>query len=169
MKTPKGGLTAIFFSVMMAALLSGCAERRDVIKDATLPSIANVDEIKVRDRLSEPIGIKDITDKQQISRLTAFVSALPGRWTVPWYGSPVGQVYFYFYKDGTCVGNFYVGCSFFGRNANYRDGLYDFFSQPATKTQIHELGQIAGFDVWKYSHVDTFSARAKDTKFSTRQ
>ena len=151
MKTPKGGRTVVFFSVVMAALLSGCAGHKDAIKDAALPAIASADVITVQNPLLGPIGIDDITNKEQISKITAFVSALPPQWIVPWYGSPIGQVYFTFYKDGACVGNFYVGPDFFGRNANYRKGYFDFFSQPATKAQIQELGQIAGFDVWKYS------------------
>lgn len=134
----------------MAALLSGCAGHRDPIKDAALPAIGDPDTVMVQDSLSGPIGISDITNKEQIAKFTAFISALPPRWTVPWYGSPIGHVYFTFYEDGNRVGNFYVGPDFFGRNVNYTDGKYDFFFQPATKAQIQELGQIVGFDLWKY-------------------
>ena len=150
MKTPKGGRKAVFF-ILMAALLSGCALHRDPIQNAALPAISDADVIMVQNPLRGPIGIDDITNKEQIAKITAFVSALPPQWTVPWYGSPIGQIYFTFYKDGACVGNFYVGPNFFGRNANYKNGLFNFFSQPATKTQIQAFGQIAGFDVWKYS------------------
>ena len=151
MKTPMGGRKAIFFSVMVAVLLCGCAAHKAVIKDAALPPIASADLITVQNPLVGPIGITDITNKEQISKFAAFVSALPNQWTVPWYGSPIGQVYFTFYKGGARIGNFYVGPNFFGRNTEYKDGLFDFFSQPATKAQIQEVGQIAGFDVWKYS------------------
>lgn len=134
----------------MAVLLSGCTGHDDPIDDAALPAVADPDRITVQDSLSGPVGINDITNKEQIAKFAAFISALPPQWTVPWYGSPIGHVYFIFYKNGNRVDNFYVGPDFFGRNVYYTDGKYDFFSQPATKAQIQELGQIVGFDLWKY-------------------
>ena len=155
METPMGRLkgVGIFFSFIMAVLFSGCAGHEDAIKDATLPPIAGADLVIVQNSLSGPIGgVNDITNEEQISKITAFVSALPPQWTVPWYGSPIGELYFYFYKDGACVGIFYVGTDFFGRNTKYGPKrLLNFFSQPASKAQIQELSQITGFDVWKYS------------------
>ena len=107
------------------------------------------DVVKVRDNLNNALPIGDITNKDKIEKFVSFVNSLPPDWSVPWYGPPVGRVYFDFYKGGTNVGNLYVGENFFGRDVYYREGSVRFYSESASEIQIRELGKIVGFDVWK--------------------
>jgi hypothetical protein len=144
-------MKTILLSISSAVLLLGCSSCAGH-KAVALNPIGAVDVVKVRGHLSTP-SVGDITDKERIEKLTAFVNSLPQDWNVPWYGPPVGQIYFDFYKDGMNVGNFYVGQNFFGRDANYGGGHFEFYSQTATETQIRGLGEIVGFDLWKYVQV----------------
>jgi hypothetical protein len=145
-------MKVILLSICTAALLLGCSSCVSN-KAVILKPLAAADVVKVRDRLSTSLPVGDITDKERVEKIVSFVNSLPQNWSVPWYGPPVGQVYFDFYRGGTNVGNFYVGPDFFGRDANYGHGSFEFYSQSATETQIREFGKIAGFDVWKYVQV----------------
>lgn len=145
-------MKAILLSICSAALLLGCSSCVSN-RVATLNPLVVADVVKVQDRLSTSLSVGDITNNERVEKIVSFVNSLPQRWSVPWYGPPVGQVYFVFYRGGTNVGNFYVGPSFFGRDVNYGHGSFQFYSQSATETQIREFGKIAGFDVWKYARV----------------
>jgi hypothetical protein len=109
---------------------------------------ANV--VKVHDNLNNVLPVGDITNTDRVEKFVSFVNSLPQDWSVPWYGPPVGRVYFDFYRGETNVGNLYVGPNFFGRDVYYREGSVKFYSQSASKTQIQDLGRIIGFDLWKY-------------------
>ena len=105
------------------------------------------DFVKITTNLNEPI--KEIKDKESVEGLVSFVNYLPQKWEVPWYGPPVGKIYFNLFSEGKFVGNFYVGPNFFGRDISYGHDSY-FFSQSATKEQIDQLGKIVGLDLWEY-------------------
>lgn len=83
----------------------------------------------------------ELTDPTQLLNMTAFVNQRLSGWSVPWFGAPVGQIYFTFRKAGRPIGNFYVGPSFFGRDHG------NFLSQSASKDEIVELGLITGLPV----------------------
>src|SRR5690348_13493180 len=111
-------MNATLLNICAAALLLGCSSCVSD-KTATLKPVAGADVVKVRDRFDSPLAVADIVDKERVEKIVSFVNSLPQNWSVPWYGPPVGQVYFDFYQSGTNVGNFYVGPNFFGRDANY--------------------------------------------------
>lgn len=87
---------------------------------------------------------RNMKQKERIDALVAFVNSLPSRWGIPWYGPPVGRVYFEFISDKKPVGNFYVGPDFFGRDTDRH------FSQEASRGRIQELGRIVDVDLWGY-------------------
>jgi hypothetical protein len=99
------------------------------------------DVIKLRGPSGVVLPVTEISDAGQIAALTAFINDLPGKWDVPWYGPPVGQVYLTFHRNGKFVGNFYVGPWFFGRDGG------NFWSQRARRPQVEQLGALLGFDL----------------------
>lgn len=96
-----------------------------------------------------PIGA--IEEAGRVARLEAFVDTLPPKWKTPWFGPPVGRVYFDFYRNGKRVGSFYVGPNFFGRDS-FSPGDAEFLSQEASRDQVDRLSGIVGFDLWKFIH-----------------
>jgi len=125
--------------IILSLLLCGC-----ITIDTTLPPQKEADLIQVIGIPGRPNPpITEITNRPTIEALTEFINALPNRWSVPWYGPPVGQYYFEFYSNATFLGNFYIGANFFGRDQG------NFFSQDATQEQIDDLGIIIGVDLWE--------------------
>jgi hypothetical protein len=109
-----------------------------------LPPLGSADLVKLKGPSGVVLPVIEIADAGQIAALTAFVNDLPGKWGVPWYGPPVGQVYLTFFREGKPVGNFYVGPWFFGRDGG------NFWSQRASKQQVAQLGSLLGFDLQPY-------------------
>lgn len=128
--------------IFAAALLGGCS----LFGNRSLPPLPASDVVTVKQEYGSALPTTKLTDPTTVGRLLAFVNALPPRWDVPWYGPPVGKVYFDFYQDGKKVGNFHVGPNFFGRDGG------NFWSESASKKQMDELSAIVGFDVWAYIH-----------------
>ncbi|WP_166420069.1 hypothetical protein [Pseudoalteromonas sp. Z1A8] len=106
----------------------------------TLPKQAIPTLIKVEQTFPKK-EIRLIKDPEQIAQIIGFVNQYTDNWTVPWYGPPVGQIYFNFYSDNEYVGNFYVGPHFFGRDYG------DFWSQNANKSDISKLGKLSEIDL----------------------
>jgi hypothetical protein len=119
--------------IIFLIALFGCADKK------TLPPQELVDIIRVEQNHPEN-ELVVITDKEKIQAVVDFINKKKSGWSVPWYGSPVGQVYLELYKNEKFVGNFYVGPNFFGRD------LGNFWSQPASKNEIAELGSILGIN-----------------------
>ena len=128
------------------ALLAGCSahNRRNLALGPQTPA----DSVRVETNQGQLLG--EITETAKVAELVGFVNSLPPAWEVPWYGPPVGRVYFRFYKGGLPVGSFYVGPDFFGRDIHYSDGTMGFFSQPATAKQIEDLGRLVGLNLRPY-------------------
>jgi hypothetical protein len=99
------------------------------------------DLITLRSTSRTILPVTEISDAAQITAVTAFINDLPGRWGVPWYGPPVGQVYLTFHRAGKPAGNFYLGPWFFGRDGG------NFWSQRARREQVARLGDLLGFDL----------------------
>lgn len=110
----------------------------------TLAAQPSADLMKLRGSSRGTPPLAEIREPARIAAITAFINRLPDKWSVPWYGAPVGQIYFEFFKDGKFVGNFYIGPGFFGRD---RGGFY---SQRARPPQLAELSALVGFDVSPY-------------------
>jgi hypothetical protein len=117
--------------------LAGCSTGQS----KTLPPLLAPDDILVA-RNSRPLA--ELNDQTQLVKMTAFVNQRLTGWSVPWYGAPVGQIYFTFRKEGKPMGNFYVGPWFFGRDYG------DFLSRSATKAEIIELERIASLPILNY-------------------
>jgi hypothetical protein len=132
----------IFFALLALGLFSGCA----MLFGEKLPPLPAGDQIKIEGENGRVLPVLEIKDPAKQTALVAFVNALPSKWSVPWYGPPVGQIYFKFFRDGKFVGNFYVGPNFFGRDGS------NFWSQSASKRQMDQLSEIVGFDVWTSVH-----------------
>ena len=126
-------------ATVLCLLLSGCW------LGTKLPPQMPADIVKITTVAGQPpLSRRDIRDKEHIEALVAFVNALPSRWDVPWYGAPVGRVYFEFVSARKGIGNFYVGPGFFGRDTDRH------YSQDASRSRIEELGRIVGIDLWAY-------------------
>jgi hypothetical protein len=128
---------------MKARLLFSC-----LLMLCALPTLARdlkpqgpADLIKLKGPSGVILPVTEISDAKKITALTGFINDLPGKWDVPWYGPPVGQVYLTFYREGNPAGNFYVGPWFFGRDGG------GFWSQRARKEQVARLGTLLGFDL----------------------
>jgi hypothetical protein len=106
----------------------------------TLPPLPQSDEVLVQRNSTEPVPL----ELSRIAPLTVFVNQRLSGWAMPWYGAPVGQVYFIFRSRGRVVGNFYVGPWFFGRDHG------DFLSQTATRAEVEELGRITSLPLLAY-------------------
>jgi hypothetical protein len=145
-------MKAVILTIIAAVSLLGCSPHAQN-KAAKVRPLATADFVKVHDSMDDALPVGDITNLDRVEKLVAFVNSLPQDWSVPWYGPPGGQIYFDFYKGKTNVGNFYVGPTFFGRDIYFRGGSIGFYSQDATEVQIKEVGNIVGFDVWKYAQV----------------
>src|SRR4051812_38872992 len=91
-----------------------------------LPPVETPDLICV-ERTHPKQLLAELKEPQQIAPVVAFINARLVGWSVPWYGPPIGQVYLLLYKNGTFIGNFYVGPWFVGRDYG------DILSQRATK------------------------------------
>ena len=139
----------ILLSICAVVPLLGCSPRPQD-KAVTVRPLVAANVVKVHDNLNNVLPVGDITNTDRVEKFVSFVNSLPQDWSVPWYGPPVGRVYFDFYRGETNVGNLYVGPNFFGRDVYYREGSVKFYSQSASKTQIQDLGRIIGFDLWKY-------------------
>jgi hypothetical protein len=136
-------MKAIFMSFCLAtALVTGCISQ--ATKNVALGQQALPDLAKVQTNLGDPVT--EIKDKATLSDLVDFINSLPPKWEVPWYGPPVGRVYFHFYKQNAPVGNFYVGQDFFGRDVRYGNG-FKFLSQSATPAQIDQLARLTSLDL----------------------
>jgi hypothetical protein len=134
---------ALLISVCAVAFLLGCMQYH---KNESLNPQVPADLVKITNNRNDPI--KEIKDKESVEKLISFINSLPPKWEVPWYGPPVGKIYFNLHSEGKLTGNFYVGPNFFGRDASYGHDAYNFFSQSATKAQIDQLGKIVGLDLW---------------------
>ena len=127
-------------AIALCLLLAGCWW-----PGAKLPPQKPADVVKITTMAGQPpLSRRDIRDKEHIEELVTFVNELPSRWGVPWYGPPVGRVYFEFFSAKKGVGNFYVGPDFFGRDTDRH------YSQDASRSRIEELGRIVGIDLWAY-------------------
>ena len=146
---PLGLMKVILLSICAFVSLLGCAPPAHD-KVVILRPLVAADVVKIRDNNDNALPVGDITNTDQIEKFVSFVNSLPQDWSTPWYGPPVGRVYFDFYKGETNVGNLYVGPNFFGRDVFYREGSIKFYSQLASEPQIKGLGKILGFDLWKY-------------------
>ena len=131
------------FFIVCAMVLVGCSISA---RAETLKPQVEADVVKLKKTYGNALPVEAIEEKERVMRLVTFVNALPQKWNVPWYGPPVGKVYFEFYREGKLVGNFYAGPDFFGR-----DG-HNFWSQKASKKQMEALGEIVGFNLWAYIH-----------------
>jgi hypothetical protein len=140
----KAGLTLTAF-----LLLAGCG-RHEVLPVQVAPDLVKITTMAGFPRLPR----RDLREKEQIAALVSFVNSLPDKWGIPWYGAPVGRVYFEFITKGKIIGNFYVGPNFFGRVAGKS------YSQGATRGQIEELGKIVELDLWGYLSGDKVSDQA---------
>jgi hypothetical protein len=110
-----------------------------------LPVQGPADLIKVVTMAGSPkLALKEIREKEKIAALVAFVNELPDHWSIPWYGPPVGRVYFQFISGGKNIGNFFVGPNFVGRESGKA------YSQGARKGTIEDVGKIVGIDLWGY-------------------
>jgi hypothetical protein len=131
------------FMLMAFILLAGCG-RHEVLPEQAPPDLVKVTTMAGFPKLSR----REIREKEQIAALVSFVNSLPDKWGIPWYGPPVGRVYFEFINRGKITGNFYVGPNFFGRVAGKS------YSQGATRGEIEELGKIVELDLWGYLNGD---------------
>jgi hypothetical protein len=123
----------------------------------TLQPQPEADTVRIRKSYGSQLPVETIKESARITRFVAFVNSLPPKWRVPWYGAPVGKVYFEFYRDGKFVGNFYVGPNFFGRDGG------GFWSQKAARRRFDELSSIVGFDLWVYVHEKSSPVGTPDT------
>jgi hypothetical protein len=114
--------------------MAGCT------RATTLPPLPTSDEVLVQRNSTELGPLK--TDR--IGPLVEFVNRRLTGWAAPWYGAPVGQVYFTFRSAGRVVGNFYLGPWFFGRDYG------DFLSQSASRAEVEELGRIVNLPLVAY-------------------
>ena len=120
--------------LLLSLLLAGCSFT------TTLPEQTTPDIIRVeRTFPSETIVV--INEKRRVDNIISFINSKLGGWDVPIIGPPVGQVYLNLYKDNKIIGNFYVGPMFFGRDNG------NFWSQPADKVDIDELGNLIDVDL----------------------
>jgi hypothetical protein len=125
--------------LVLSLLLAGCGAR------GKLPAQPPADYVRITTLAGFPgLPRRDIREKERVAALVAFVNSLPGKWSVPWYGPPVGRVYFEFFSARRIEGNFYVGPDFFGRDTDKH------YSQAASPEKIQELGKITGVDLWGY-------------------
>jgi hypothetical protein len=139
---------AVFFAGLV---LSAAAASAKPVWLAILPAAERI-VVRSTGGPAPPVGV--IEDSVQVARLEAFVDSLPPKWKTPWFGPPVGRVYFDFYRNGKLVGNFYVGPNFFGRDMFAPEDA-EFLSQEASQAQVDQLSRIAGFDLWKFIHAKT--------------
>ena len=88
-------------------------------------------------------ALKKITDKKQISKISAFVDKNASDWggVSDWAGVPVPKVVFNFYDGEKFKGHFGIGSNFF---ETQRNG--DFVSKNASKSEREELLILAGID-----------------------
>jgi hypothetical protein len=125
--------------LVLFLLLAGCGRHE------ALPVQGPADIVKITTMAGFPrLPRRDIRDKERIAALASFINSLPEKWGIPWYGAPVGRVYFEFISKGKDVGNFYLGPNFVGRVEGKS------YSQTATRGQIEELGKIVELDLWAY-------------------
>ncbi|HMD62273.1 MAG TPA: hypothetical protein VKG78_12625 [Opitutaceae bacterium] len=131
----KNGAATLLFCL----LLAGCGPHEKV------PAQKSADLVKITTMAGYPmLARREIREKEKIDALVSFVNSLPGNWGIPWYGPPVGRVYFEFYSAKRSAGNFYVGPDFFGRDADRH------YSEDASRGRIEELGKIVDIDLWAY-------------------
>jgi hypothetical protein len=127
------------FTFMLSFLLAGCGTHEK------LPAQKPADFVRITTLAGFPeLPRREIREKERVAALVAFVNSLPKRWSIPWYGPPVGRVYFEFVSAKRSAGNFYVGADFFGRDTDRH------YSQDASRERIVELGKIVGVDIWGY-------------------
>ena len=122
-------------TALFAAPLAACSPSK------VLPPLQPPDEVLIQ-RNSEVVG--KVVEQAQLAKISSFVNARLTGWSTPWFGAPVGQVYFIFRNKGLVMGNFYVGPWFFGRDHG------DFLSQSARKEEVAELGRIANLPLVEY-------------------
>jgi len=120
--------------LLLASSLVGCSRTR------TLQPVPGSDEVQIQRNSTYLSPL----DAGRIPPLLDFVNRRLSGWSTPWYGAPVGQVYFTFRSAGHVVGNFYVGPWFFGRDSG------DFLSQSASRLEVEELGRIANLPLVAY-------------------
>ncbi len=140
----KSGLTLMVF-----VLLAGCG-RHEVLPEQAAPDLVKITTMAGFPKLPR----RDMREKEQIAALVAFVNSLPDKWAIPWYGAPIGRVYFEFITRGKIIGNFYVGPNFFGRVAGKS------YSQGASRGQIEDLGKLVELDLWGYLSGDKVADQA---------
>jgi|CZKI01.1.fsa_nt_gi hypothetical protein len=129
----------IGFALVLPLLLAGCGTHQK------LPAQQPADRVRITTLAGFPnLPLREIREKERVAALVAFVNSLPNKWSIPWYGPPVGRVYFEFVSARRTAGNFYVGPEFFGRDTDRH------YSQDASREKIVELGKIAGVDLWGY-------------------
>jgi hypothetical protein len=124
---------------LVLCVAAGCA------KHEKLPAQDGADVVTISTLAGAPaLPVRVIRDKAQVTALVSFVNSLPDKWSIPWYGASVGQVYFEFISGGKSVGTFCVGQEFFGRVAGKA------YSQGASRGRIEDLGKVVGLDLWSY-------------------
>jgi len=134
-----GKMKGLCLTPMLCLLLAGCGAREK------LPAQQPADFVRITTLAGFPeLPRREIREKERVAALVAFVNSLPSKWSIPWYGPPVGRVYFEFVSARRTAGNFYVGPDFFGRDTDRH------YSQDASREKIQELGKIAGVDIWGY-------------------
>lgn len=127
------------FALIFCLLLQGCDTHRK------LPAQGPADVVRITTLAGFPrLPRREMRERDRIAALVSFVNSLPNRWSIPWYGPPVGRVYFEFVSGKKVAGNFYVGPDFFGRDADKH------YSQGASREKIEELGRIVEVDLWAY-------------------
>jgi hypothetical protein len=129
-------------AVLLLAPLGACSLR----EPRTLPPLPVPDEVLVQ---RNGVLLSPIKDPTQLAAIASFVNGRLTGWSAPWYGAPVGQVYFIFKVASRVVGNFYVGPWFFGRDHG------DFLSQSASRAEVAELGRLAHLPLIEYVEAES--------------
>jgi len=96
-----------------------------------------IPEVIQVERNSPKQVLVELNDPQKVQPVVSFINSRLDGWGVPWSGPPVGQVYVNLLKrDGTPIGNFYIGPWFFGRDQG------NFWSRRATEEEVAQLEQL---------------------------
>ena len=110
-------------------------------KTSSFPLVGKVTRIEVTNNMSVPL--KKITDKNQISKISAFIDKNVSGWGSfgDWAGTPVPKVVANLYDGEKFKGHFGVGSNFF---ETQRNG--DFMSKSASQSEIKEFLNVVGID-----------------------
>jgi hypothetical protein len=114
------------FLALLALALTGCGDNH-----RNFSSLGEVSMIKIRG--------SEISDRESIRRIVAFVDANKEGWSVPWYGVPVPTTTVEFYDGKTFKGSFGIGKNFFEMQ---RDG--GFWSKDAKSDEVGRFLDVVG-------------------------